>query len=362
MSHLSISPENYSTLLEQKVARCRERFNSLSLPDPQVIASAPEHYRMRAEFRIWHEGDDLYYAMFDPADPKTPLRVDDFPVASLAICELMPRLRDALIAEHSLRHRLFQVEFLSTLSGEMLVTLVYHRRLDDSWQAAAELLSEQLTIQIIGRSRKQKCVLGRDYVNEVLPINGREFHYRQYEGGFTQPNANINCQMIEWALEKLGPSEQDLLELYCGNGNFTAPLSRQFRRVLATEISKTSVKAARENFAANDLEGRFLVGDLFEPLRELVAQEPDMKPDVVYYLPPQEVRPSYVSSAGMSVPDIAVFVPEEAEAGSVLRISLPANRCATLETLDELALRRGEVEIRAFDELDDDDDELEELA
>ena len=254
MSHLSISPENYSTLLEQKVARCRERFNSLSLPDPQVIASAPEHYRMRAEFRIWHEGDDLYYAMFDPADPKTPLRVDDFPVASLAICELMPRLRDALIAEHSLRHRLFQVEFLSTLSGEMLVTLVYHRRLDDSWQAAAELLSEQLNIQVIGRSRKQKCVLGRDYVNEVLPINGREFHYRQYEGGFTQPNANINCQMIEWALEKLGPSEQDLLELYCGNGNFTAPLSQQFRRVLATEISKTSVKAARENFAANGID------------------------------------------------------------------------------------------------------------
>ena len=33
------------------------------------------------------------------------------------------------------------------------------------------------------------------------------------------------------------------------------------------------------------------------------------------------------------------------------------------ERLLELALRRGEVEIRAFDELDDDDDdELEELA
>ena len=59
---------------------------------------------------------------------------------------------------------------------------------------------------------------------------------------------------------------------------------------------------------------------------------------------------------------LKMSVPEEAEAGSVLRISLPANRCATLETLDELALRRGEVEIRAFDELDDDDDELEELA
>ena len=254
MSHLSISPESYNTLLEQKVSRCLERFSSLSLPEPRVFASAPEHYRMRAEFRIWHEGDDLYYAMFDPADPKTPVRVENFPVASLAICQLMPRLRDALKADHNLRHRLFQVEFLSTLSGEMLVTLVYHRKLNEAWQAAAERLSQQLNIQIIGRSRKQKCVLDRDYVNEVLSINGRKFHYRQYEGGFTQPNANINRKMIEWTLEKLGHSEQDLLELYCGNGNFTAPLSQQFRHVLATEISKTSVRAAKENFAANDVE------------------------------------------------------------------------------------------------------------
>ena len=85
-------------------------------------------------------------------------------------------------------------------------------------------------------------------------------------------------------------------------------------RVICSDIDPAAVALARENFAANDLEGRFLVGDLFEPLRELVAQEPDTKPDVVYYLPPQEVRPSYVTSAGMSVPDVAVFVPEEADA------------------------------------------------
>ncbi|OLO13351.1 hypothetical protein BUV99_12820, partial [Corynebacterium diphtheriae] len=29
-------------------------------------------------------------------------------------------------------------------------------------------------------------------------------------------------------------SDKDLLELYCGNGNFTLPLSTRFRRALAT--------------------------------------------------------------------------------------------------------------------------------
>ena len=58
--------------------------------------------------------------------------------------------------------------------------------------------------------------------------------------------------MISWAKEQVKEKlDRDLLELYCGNGNFTIPLSKQFRKVLATEISKTSVKAAHENFALN---------------------------------------------------------------------------------------------------------------
>ncbi len=44
------------------------------------------------------------------------------------------------------------------------------------------------------------------------------------------------------------------MELYCGNGNFSVALADCFRRVLATEISKTSVKAAQVNIADNQLD------------------------------------------------------------------------------------------------------------
>ncbi len=37
-----------------------------------------EHYRMRAEFRIWHEGDDLFHCMYAQAT-KEIIRVDSFP-------------------------------------------------------------------------------------------------------------------------------------------------------------------------------------------------------------------------------------------------------------------------------------------
>jgi hypothetical protein len=39
--------------------------------------------------------------------------------------------------------------------------------------------------------------------------------------------------------------DHELLELYCGNGNFTLPLAANFRRVIATELAKPSVEAAR---------------------------------------------------------------------------------------------------------------------
>jgi tRNA/tmRNA/rRNA uracil-C5-methylase (TrmA/RlmC/RlmD family) len=45
-----------------------------------------------------------------------------------------------------------------------------------------------------------------------------------------------------------------LLELYCGNGNFSLALARNFDRVLATEIAKPSVAAAQYNIAANHID------------------------------------------------------------------------------------------------------------
>jgi tRNA (uracil-5-)-methyltransferase len=63
--------------------------------------------------------------------------------------------------------------------------------------------------------------------------------------------------MISWVIEKILIEQidknSDLLELYCGNGNFTIPLSRYFKNVLATEISKASIKSAKQNLELNKI-------------------------------------------------------------------------------------------------------------
>lgn len=248
-----VDPIGYPQLLREKSARINALLAPFSPPPATIFPSAPTGFRMRAEFRIWHEGDELDYVMFRRDDPRTPVPIDAFPIASEAIQQLMPLLQERLKANTVLRSKLFQVEFLSTLAGDMLVTLIYHRKLEPDWEAAASTLALELGISLVGRSRKQKIIIGRDFVEEALDIAGQLFHYRQYEQSFTQPNAGLNIHMIEWACAQAASLSGDLLELYCGNGNFTLPLSRHFDQVIATELAKSSVRAARENLDANSV-------------------------------------------------------------------------------------------------------------
>lgn len=109
-------------------------------------------------------------------------------------------------------------------------------------------------VHVIGRSKGKKIVLDQDYVVERMTIGGRDFTQKQPTGSFSQPNGLVCRHMVGWAHAATLDSPGDLLELYCGNGNFTIPLARNFRRVVATELCKASTAAARDNIVANDVD------------------------------------------------------------------------------------------------------------
>ena len=254
----SFDPSLYTEQLNEKIQRMQEIFAPFNPPELEVFQSPISHYRMRAEFRVWHEGDDLHYIMFDQTS-KQKYTVHQFPQASRLINQLMPMLIEALKPNPTLRRKLFQVDFLSTLSGEILVSLLYHRQLDDAWTHDIRALKQKFEeegfcINFIGRAKKQKIVIDQDYVVEKLKVRERTLTYQQIENSFTQPNAEVSQHMLSWAMDCTDDSQGDLLELYCGNGNFSLALAPNFRQVLATELSKPSVHSAQWNIAANEIE------------------------------------------------------------------------------------------------------------
>lgn len=241
---LSDKVDNYKKLMAEA---------GITLPDLEIYDSQPYGFRMRAEFRVWHENGQAHYAMNKPGE-KRPFIIQDFPIGSAIINRLMPQIMAEINNSDTLSYKLFSMEYLTTSTEEALITLIYHRQLDEQWQQVAEQLQSTFNIKVIGRSRKQKVVLSDDFVTETLEVNQRQYSYQQVEASFTQPNAQVNQKMLTWACDCLANSSDDLVELYCGNGNFTAVLAQYFDKVLATEISKVSVNSANTNFAANKID------------------------------------------------------------------------------------------------------------
>ncbi|MCG3690793.1 tRNA (uridine(54)-C5)-methyltransferase TrmA [Aliarcobacter butzleri] len=249
--------KTYEEQLNYKIQREKERFSNFTNIDFDIIKSNESNFRNRAEFRIWWEKGEnnkeiLSYSMND--FKKNILKINSCEMVSHHIKELMPKLLDELQNDLELSFKLFAVEFLGSSTKDMLVTLIYHKKLEESWIQKAKEIEKRLNIKIIGRSKKQRLVLTNDYINETLNISNQNFFFAYEENGFTQPNTNVNVQMIEWVLENTKNSSKDLCELYCGGGNFTIPLSTKFRKVLATEISKTSIKSALRNCSLNKIE------------------------------------------------------------------------------------------------------------
>ena len=276
MSFAAIDPSQYSELLTQKCQSFEALFSDFAIKNVDVFASEPTHYRLRAEFRVWHEGDDLYHIMFDPTD-KSKIRIDNWLPAAPTIYQLMPILIEKIKGNDTLRRKLFQIDYLSTLSGEILVSLLYHRQLDEQWiEQIKQLkiaLGSQFKIDFVGRAKKQKVILDRDHVDEVITINGKQLAYQQVENSFTQPNGLMNQQMIEWAIDASKGNGGDLLELYCGNGNFSLALAPHFNKVLATEISKTSVNSAQHNIKMNNIDNVTIIRMSSEDFTEALLGE-----------------------------------------------------------------------------------------
>ncbi len=252
-STVDYSITSYEAQLAEKLAIIQQDFAEFQLPTIDVFRSPEKHYRMRAEFRMWHKGDKVTYVMFSNDEYKRPYDLESFPVGSVLMNELMQKLLAVLNRTPILRDKLFQADFLTTLNGDALITLIYNKPIKPDWLDAATAAQEELGAGLIGRSRGVKLVVGRDHVIEKFTVNDKVFSYQQIESSFTQPNAIVCEQMLSWAVNQSKHFGGDLVELYCGNGNFTLPLAQNFNQVLATELAKPAVQSALFNIALNNV-------------------------------------------------------------------------------------------------------------
>lgn len=99
--------------------------------------------------------------------------------------------------------------------------------------------------------------------------DGSELRLRLEPTDFIQINGSVSQQIVRRTLEWLAPKAGErVLELFCGLGNFSAPLAKAGVELVAVEGEAGLVQRARDNAQRLGLNIRFECADLFKPVAD----------------------------------------------------------------------------------------------
>lgn len=173
-----------------------------------------------------------------------------------------------LIGRLSIARRIPQVEIAA---GDDTAVMVFRHleRLSELDQELLKSFAQQHDVAIMLQGG------GPDSIQPLYPASQTLLEYRLDEWDvsirfrptdFTQVNASINKLMISRALELLAPEADDeVLDLFCGIGNFTLPLARVSKHITGIEGDSLLVNMARENAMFNGISNAdFITADLYD--------------------------------------------------------------------------------------------------
>ena len=209
--------------------------------------SPASSYRSRCEFGY----KNGFYTMVKDGK-KILLDHYDLPVS--AIQNIMKPLLSQININPLINKKLFQINFRA-VNQVILVTLIYHKPLDQCWLEAVKMIENKLPINVIGRSKKQLLASNLTELEDYIDINPSYYLY-QNDKTFYQPNAFLMPKMVKLVISLI-KNPRDLLELYCGCGTFTIPLSYTFNNIFATENNRDSISYLKKSISKNDIKNIF---------------------------------------------------------------------------------------------------------
>jgi 23S rRNA (uracil1939-C5)-methyltransferase len=196
-------------------------------------------------------------------------------VADMSICHVLPPkvgtmlvpLRELIGRMHG-RDRLPQIE-VAVGDGVTALVLRHLEPLDEHDRAQLRAFAREHDVQWWLQPKGPDSVALLDEGGPELAYTLPEFGVRMpfKPTDFTQVNHQINGVLVGRALRLLAIApHEDVIDWFCGLGNFTLPLAKQARTVLGIEGSETLVARALENARVNGVEAhtRFAARNLFE--------------------------------------------------------------------------------------------------
>lgn len=236
----------------QRAAKQKALLQRLSKlqPDLQLmpmLTGDSWHYRRRVRLSmLFNPKTKLLDMGFRQKNSQQIVNIQHCDVLEPELSEILPKLT-ALFTQWSTPKQLGHIELVKADNG--IAMLLRH---------IGNLTENDRTL-LLEFAQQEKLMLFLQQEDEIIQLYGEAPFYQignlklQFDiRDFIQVNAELNLKMVATALDwlELNPTD-NVLDLFCGMGNFTLPLSRQAKTVVGIEGVQEMVQKAHNNAEQN---------------------------------------------------------------------------------------------------------------
>ncbi|MDQ2075392.1 23S rRNA (uracil(1939)-C(5))-methyltransferase RlmD [Marinimicrobium sp. ABcell2] len=306
-----IQPEHQLAIKQRAVTEQMARWAKLT-PERLLapIESPSEGYRSRARLGVWYEKNGSVTLGFRRRRSRELTPVDRCLVLAPVLRQLLVPLGEGLAAIAS-RRAITHVELLLGEEGPAALLRQVKPLTEHNLSVLRALAAEQ-GVQLWldcgdGALRDLSGQTCDPRLSYDLPEFGLNLAF--HPNDFTQVNRGVNRQMVTRAVDLLQLKPQDqVMDLFCGIGNFTLALASRCERVVGVEAVETMVARGRENAARQSVDNvQFVAGDLAR-LSGAELQRRCGKVSALLLDPPREGAREILTGIGQLAPERVVYV------------------------------------------------------
>jgi 23S rRNA (uracil1939-C5)-methyltransferase len=246
-----------------------------------ALPSASQYgYRSRVQFKLHGSGSKLKIGFFRTGSHIVDDVGEGCPVAMPVINEALAGLRKILATYADIR----SIPKISIDCADQGVVAVVAYTGRDTAAVAAFFKNhreELLPLTGLFLRTNRNNVLQKVYGDDVLTYSlsspatdKRSIHLSYQSGGFAQINREQNKAMLHTVMRLADfRGTEQVLDLYCGNGNFSLPIAHLVSAVTGIEEYAGSIAAARDNCLNNGMtNAEFICADAAAGTRKLADE------------------------------------------------------------------------------------------
>lgn len=235
---------------------------------PPLLNGSPWGYRRKARLGVRDvQQKGRVLVGFRERGSSFVAEIKHCPILHPVVGERIEALR-RLIESLSVRRQLPQIEMAMDDRQCILILRLLEPLNDDDHESLTRFAAANRVIFYVQPGGPETVVPLNESAELAYQLPAFDVTLGFEPGDFTQVNTDINRKMVSGAVELLALTSNDtVLDLFCGIGNFTLPIARHAARVTGVEGDAGLVARARQNALRNNIQNaEFFAVDLYGTL------------------------------------------------------------------------------------------------